>query len=413
LGNDVFKRNKARYCSGTSSECIGAIAWNDWRVYDSCTLSEFCDASKAGTTAFSCSSTQCTSGDCCDTTCGKYTFKSSSIKCLDGTENGCPWGTNLGNDFGERPVSQFCSGSSGECNGARTNGNWQVSADCSATQYCDSSSGCIGVTCSTNSDCTADSWQDVRCYNSDVYGDFLDYSCANGGSKNAYCDFTRRDDLKKEECGDSGYTGVNYCYDEDVYRDYSVKGCLNRECYSNNERRKQADCASGCTNGMCNGESCTDECTLDEKRCSDNYAQICGNYDGDSCLEWPSAEGEGNKNCGLAGCEEGKCKKPDLSIESLKIQATKEKNVTLAFTIKNIGNVTANNIYWAAYLGEEDRSLKRTKPIELQPGGWTRAFMILSYSISGSYNARVVVDNDNLIEETDEENNEALIPITV
>ncbi|MFH1294911.1 MAG: hypothetical protein ABIH90_03165, partial [Candidatus Aenigmatarchaeota archaeon] len=49
------------------------------------------------------------------------------------------------------------------------------------------------------------------------------------------------------------------------------------------------DPAAFCSAGVCNappGQGCTDECVAAQKRCSDNYAQTCGNYDADTCTEW-------------------------------------------------------------------------------------------------------------------------------
>ncbi|MFA5797937.1 MAG: hypothetical protein WC916_07975, partial [Candidatus Woesearchaeota archaeon] len=53
--------------------------------------------------------------------------------------------------------------------------------------------------------------------------------------------------------------------------------------------------------GNCNEESCTNECSLGQTRCSGNYKQTCGNYDTDSCLEWG-----GDVNCPY-GCLDGNC----------------------------------------------------------------------------------------------------------
>ena len=54
-----------------------------------------------------------------------------------------------------------------------------------------------------------------------------------------------------------------------------------------------------------NGNVCSDECDyMGQTRCYDaNFAQTCGNYDSDSCLEWSSPQ-----NCGANHvCENGTC----------------------------------------------------------------------------------------------------------
>ena len=66
-----------------------------------------------------------------------------------------------------------------------------------------------------------------------------------------------------------------------------------------------AYCLSGgiwntCPNGKCsNGQCCTNECTsITQTRCSGGTKQTCGNYDSDSCLEFPtSTSGSGNEAC--------------------------------------------------------------------------------------------------------------------
>lgn len=57
---------------------------------------------------------------------------------------------------------------------------------------------------------------------------------------------------KKTECGTSGYTGVNYCYDNDVYRDYNTIGCSGSSCTSSISKIKQTECGtSGCSGSAC------------------------------------------------------------------------------------------------------------------------------------------------------------------
>jgi len=54
-------------------------------------------------------------------------------------------------------------------------------------------------------------------------------------------------------------------------------------------------------------DSCTNECSSGQTRCNGNYKQSCGNYDADSCLEWPSStSGSGNEYCSYT-CSNGVC----------------------------------------------------------------------------------------------------------
>ena len=76
------------------------------------------------------------------------------------------------------------------------------------------------------------------CYNNDVY--WYD-SCGV------------REEKKLPDCGTSGYTGVNYCYLNDVYRDYVTRGCSGSSCTSSTSKIKQDECgAVGCSGGVCN-----------------------------------------------------------------------------------------------------------------------------------------------------------------
>jgi len=421
LGSAVYGSYQNQYCSGTSSSCSGAKYLNDYN-YQFCSDSEFCSGSTSwGKTIPTCKTAQCTDGICCDTTCGSYNFKSTNTQCWTGTEYGCFWGNDLGDDVSQRPLFQYCSGSSQLCDGRSTNGGWTVFDDCSNTQWCGGTQGqsqffCSSIACSQKSDCGDDYWYGVKCYDNDVYGNFVTYGCKYPGTKKAEC--TNLDLYqKKEECGDSGYTGDNYCYGGNVYKDYVTRLCSNAKCSSSTSRNLQKDCGGlGCTNGKCNGDLCTDECSNGDKKCSGNYAQTCGNYDSDSCLEWPSStSGSGNQYC-TYGCINGQCNSaplPDLTVTNLIVQSTSGKNVTLAFTVKNIGNATANSVYWMVDSNSSDPDPKRITPISLAPGNWTRAYMVLTYGNSGTYRPKAIVDFNNIVSEFNESNNQQSISVIV
>ena len=66
------------------------------------------------------------------------------------------------------------------------------------------------------------------------------------------------EEKKVQECGVSEYIGDNYCYDNDVYRDYVERGCKEGSCYSDTIRKKQQECGDlGCSEGKCVSCSCT------------------------------------------------------------------------------------------------------------------------------------------------------------
>ena len=95
-----------------------------------------------------------------------------------------------------------------------------------------------GALCYT---CTSHSYK--GCYNNDIYW----FNSCNKAEE-IY-----------QDCGESGYVGSNYCYNNDVYRDYVNKGCSGSSCSSSTEKRLQQDCPYSCTNGVCS--SCAKDCS--------------------------------------------------------------------------------------------------------------------------------------------------------
>jgi len=97
------------------------------------------------------------------------------------------------------------------------------------------------------------------------------------------------------------------------------------------------------------------------------------------------------------------------------IQSQSGRRVVLAFTVENIGSIIADNVYWMIDTGSTDENLKRTQPVNLNPGESTRAFLRWDYLKENrkTYNAKVIVDQDNLIPESNEGNNEVIKSITI
>ncbi len=350
VGDDVYRRDKRRYCSGSSSSCSGSIVSNSWQTYDYCGSTEFCNGDNTGWSYFYCSNAQCTSGVCCDTDCGDYVFKPSSVVCGNWYNSGCPWGTDLGDDVGRRLVNKHCSSSSSDCSGSLTYGSWGVSDYCNQNEYCDpdySIYGCRSIDCSSDVDCSKDYWSGLVCSSNDVYGTFVDYSCKYPGTKQSECisqstygkkeecgsdscgswlNFCKNNDVwKKRTCYDKGCSNAvcfnnvnveeekvqecgvdeysdNYCDGDSVYRDFIDRGCSSEVCFETTTKQKVEDCDHGCSYGECNPEDCENECgPLGQTRCDGDYVQTCGYYDTDLCFEWG-----GEEYC-QSGCEDGEC----------------------------------------------------------------------------------------------------------
>ena len=155
-----------------------------------------------------------------------------------------------------------------------------VTKDCSGTACTASTeskmkqdcgdAGCLGGAC-------CGSHASYRCNSDDVYW----YSS---------CD-ARQD--KKQECGSSTPVGSNYCYDNDVYKDYDVGGCTTDHCTTTRQPEKQTECGTGgCIGGLC---------------CVSNLTKQCYNGDVywyDSCgrLEGIAADCDITQTCSAAKC---------------------------------------------------------------------------------------------------------------
>lgn len=211
-------------CDSCSHACsIGDVRCTSGRLYNCTTNSSGCRVWDAGT--------PCPDGTCADAThCAGctphhhnacydndvYSYDSCNVREGKVTECGdSGWtGTTLcqSDDVYQDYVTRGCSGSACTSSTSRMK-----------KEECDDR-GCSGGVCCTNHATYA-------CYDGDVYW----YSGCN-----------RRQD-KKEECGTDTAVGSNYCYDEDLYRDYDIAGCSTNRCTTTRERRKQIECGTlGC-----------------------------------------------------------------------------------------------------------------------------------------------------------------------
>jgi len=192
-------------------------------------------------------------------------------------------------------------GSTGEqCSGnyvqTRTCGDYDADScfewsSWSNTTNCDSSDGCVGTTyrnyyCSGGSCTYSSSYNDSRCI-----------TCTN-------------------DCSYSGQTGTqcsgNYVQTR-TCGDYDADSCLEWSSWSNTTN---CDSSDGCVdttyrNYYCSGGSCTYSSSYNDSRCCTNdcsYSgqtaccnsssrKTCGNYDGDSCLEWSGCSSCGTDKC--------------------------------------------------------------------------------------------------------------------
>ncbi len=321
LGDDVKKQDRKRYCSGDSSSCDGAFEWNDWLVHDSCSSGEFCDSSNAGyNTPFSCSTAQCTSGLCCDTDCGEYSFLSSINACAFSFDYGCPDGegtSNSGADVYVRMSKIYCSGESSSCDGSQGSwGDWSLYASCTSDEYCVQGDdychscgdctydgcydddvycyddcdnreekkeecgilGCFNgqcklAVCSSNMECGTDEWVgNLSCQEDDVWQNYIIYTCNDPRTNNSYCSNSTTLELK-ENCG-SDYCedwGSNYCNLDDVYHNKTCydMGCSNGVCFNDTyiEEEQVQECGDeGCLNNTCVYVECyeDDECGVND-----------------------------------------------------------------------------------------------------------------------------------------------------
>ncbi len=94
--------------------------------------------------------------------------------------------------------------------------------------------------------------------------------CSSGQCKTFAC-------TKASDCGTTGYTGNNYCYDGDVYRDYAESYCLNpsttsASCLNQTQKVKQKDCGDttygNWSNNYCSNDNIIQSRTITTPGCS-------------------------------------------------------------------------------------------------------------------------------------------------
>lgn len=298
LNQDVWKRTKKQYCSGISAACNGKTEPNNPVLVTDCTASQYCSGSTDwGDTKPSCNNAQCTSGECCDTTCGKYSFKPTTAICIDDIIwYGCPWGMDLGNDVGKKIGDRYCDGRSSACNGVFKWGAWSVKQDCISTEYCDGQESpvelfCKKIICSRKSECGTDEWLDERfCKNDDVWDKWRIWACSNAGTKSSSCSATSEDRLRISCADETVWEDEFFCKNDDVYQrgEKQLFACNGQSCEATLKEetsRLKEDCQNGCetlssTNARCKGApppaTCSDGIKNQDETDVDCGGVICG-----------------------------------------------------------------------------------------------------------------------------------------
>ena len=349
-----------KHCNGAGS-CINdsCISYTDNSKHTSCGTGKECDGYGACITCtthddYSCYDDDVYWFDLCDNREGKKT------ECGQNSES--DW--NYYCKGSERWKKKICT-----TKGCLNSACFSETYDCYSSKVETCQYGCLSGTCKSDpnivcyrdSDCGQDGYSSPWCERDDVYNWFIDWKCNNPGTASSSCNHTDTLHLQ-EDCGEDSYNGSNYCFNNDVYINVTNRGCSGVSCFSNFTKKLVEDCEDGqCVNGTCQG-----------------------------------------------------LRKPDLVVLDSVVQSIRGRNVTLAFTIKNIGELVANNVYWMVDTNSTSSgSMKRTSSVSFNPGNWTRAYMMWTYSSSGSYYPKIIVDFDNTIRESNESNNMQSVSVNV
>ncbi|MBW2990786.1 hypothetical protein KY348_03710 [Candidatus Woesearchaeota archaeon] len=170
----------------------------------------------------------------------------------------------------------------------------------------------VNIDFSSNGGCIPD------CVGKECGGDGCGGSCGScsGGEtcQNGQCVSTCTPDCVGKECGGDGCGGsCGSCSGGETCQNGQcvstcTPDCVGKECGGDGCGGSCGTCSGGynCVNGVC-VSTCSDECSPSGSReCSGNSYRICGNYDGDSCLEWGSLTAcSGGESCvsGVCVCQ--------------------------------------------------------------------------------------------------------------
>jgi hypothetical protein len=222
----------------------------------------------------------------------------------------------------------------------------------STNSYCTHNPQNNTIRCHTDSDCGIDGLiGNPFCILNSVFRLFDDYVCVNPGLVSSSCILNSQnhsimscpyacDDSvgscarcdSNSDCNDNNPSTQDTCILPDTIlsscQNTPIQTCTNdctlgsRECANNGYRicgnfdsdlctewSQTTSCSFGqvCQSGNCVTivPSCSDECTLGQRRCasSTNGYQLCGNFDADSCSEWSQTT-----SCSFGQvCQSGRC----------------------------------------------------------------------------------------------------------
>ena len=266
----------------------------------------------------------CQNAQCINITC------SSNSQCGTNGFTGGPF--CIGNSIYQNYTTYTCN-NPGTANSNCTNSTAvQLINNCTANQTC-SLGNCLNVTCSTNSQCGANSFiGDSYCQGNSVYRNYKTYTCNNPGAANSSCtnqttpllqnNCTANQICQKAQClniacstnancGTNGYIGDPYCQGNSLYRNYKTyicnnPGTINSSCTSEITSFFNA-CAVNqtCSNGSCLNVNIT---------CSSNSQCGTNGFTGDPYCQGNSVyQNYKTYNCNNPGTANSSCSQSTTS----------------------------------------------------------------------------------------------------
>jgi len=145
-GDDVYRLEEERRCTGSSSSCPSTWYTASETVYDSCGSDEVCQVGDSSCN-YTSSCVDCTSGDCCNTATQEY--RPSGYVCATSTDYECLEGTGCGDDVFRVEAERRCSGSSSSCPSTWHTVSEVVHDNCSSDEVCQAGD----PSCNSSSSC--------------------------------------------------------------------------------------------------------------------------------------------------------------------------------------------------------------------------------------------------------------------
>jgi len=326
---------------------------------------------------------------------------------------------------------------------------------------------CVGVECYDNSDCGTDDWVGSDyCNLDDVWNTWRTYVCSNPGTASASCSYSDNNQ-SKEVCTDACVDGACvsfecynnsdcddglYCNGEEICDAGSCQAGTSIDCSSDDLDSIESctndpdnnsftwdyfagftstcdEATDSCTTGgvslthTCDISQCSAECEADSD-CAQTECDHLDGCDGTTYVDYHDVDND----CVGCSCEQNDCTaydeytgdtrcilKPDLSIKSAEVltpNPVKEEWVTLQVIIENLGDAAADDVYWVL---DTDSAQPNPSygPFSVEAGKTVDTYPAVKYMWPGGYSLMFTLDIDNLVDETDETNNEVILPLTV